>query len=141
MKIAIGCDHAGVELKEAIKRYLSETFHAEMTDVGTDGAASVDYPVYGKKVGKLVASEAVDSGIVICGTGIGISMAANKVKGVRAALCYDAYTAIMSRKHNNANVLCIPSRFVSFQLAEGMLKTFLGTAFEGGRHEKRVEKI
>ena len=141
MKIAIGSDHAGLEMKELLKQYLVDSFKAEIIDVGTKTLESTDYPIYGKKVGELVAKKQVNYGLVICGTGIGISIAANKVKVVRAALCYDAYTAIMSRKHNNANVLALGSRTTLLENAQVIVDFFFKTEFEGGRHEKRVQLI
>ncbi|MEK6556980.1 MAG: ribose 5-phosphate isomerase B [Candidatus Margulisiibacteriota bacterium] len=141
MKIAIGSDHAGLEMKELLKQYLVDSFKAEIIDVGTKTLESTDYPIYGKKVGELVAKKQVNYGLVICGTGIGISIAANKVKGVRAALCYDAYTAIMARKHNNANVLALGSRTTLLENAQVIVDFFFKTEFEGGRHEKRVQLI
>lgn len=141
MKIAIGSDHAGLEMKEFLKQYLEDSFGVEVVDVGTQTPEPTDYPVYGKRVGELVAGQQADFGLIICGTGIGISIAANKVRGVRAATCYDAYTAIMARKHNNANVLALGSRTTLLENARVIVDFFLKTEFEGGRHEKRVRLI
>lgn len=140
MKIVIGSDHAGLELKEEIKSLL-ETGGHEITDVGTNSPASVDYPDFGFEAARLVASGAVDRGILVCGTGIGMSIAANKVKGVRAALIHDLYTAIQSRKHNDANVLVLGGRVTGRGLAEEIVKVWLSTEFEGGRHLGRIKKI
>ena len=140
MKIVIGSDHAGLELKEEIKSLL-ETGGYEITDVGTNSPASVDYPDFGFEAARLVASGAADRGILVCGTGIGMSIAANKVKGVRAALIHDLYTAIQSRKHNDANVLVLGGRVTGRGLAEEIVKVWLSTEFEGGRHLGRIKKI
>jgi len=142
MKIALGSDHAGFELKEDIKTYLLEAFaQHEIIDMGVHDLASVSYAEYGAKVGKAVAAGEVDRGIVICGSGLGISMAAGKVRGVRAALCHDEYTARMSRLHNDANVLAMGGRVVGKGVAREMVKIWLETPFEGGRHQTRVEQI
>lgn len=138
IKIAIGCDHAGIDYKEAIKTHLSTTLKAQILDIGTYTTESVDYPDFGKKVGETVATGEADKGIVICGTGIGISIAANKVKGIRAALCYDIYTATMARQHNDANVLALGARTTPIDVAYAIVDTFFSTPFEGGRHQQRV---
>ncbi len=140
MKIALGADHGGYELKKEIKNYLMENGY-EVLDLGTNNSESVDYPEYGKKVGEAVVSGEAKYGIVICGTGIGISMAANKVKGVRAALCHNIFTTKLTREHNNANVLAMGGRVLGIGLALAMVETFLTTEFEGGRHQRRVDKI
>ena len=140
MKIAIGCDHGGFELKEKVKVHLEGKGY-EVLDLGCHSTESVNYPVYGKAVGKAVANKEADYGIVICGTGIGISIAANKVKGVRAALCMNTTMARLTREHNNANILAFGARMVGDVLALEMVDTFLNTAFEGGRHTARVEMI
>lgn len=140
MKIAIGSDHAGLELKENIKALLAATDY-EVTDLGTHSPASVDYPDLGFEVAKLVAAGGADRGILVCGTGIGMSVAANKVKGIRAALVFDLYTAIQSRKHLDANVLVLGGRVTGKGLAEEIVKTWLSTDFEGGRHLGRIKKI
>ncbi|TYB91405.1 MAG: ribose 5-phosphate isomerase B [Kosmotoga sp.] len=140
MKIALGSDHAGFKLKEHVKKYLSKK-GIDVIDYGTDSDRSVDYPDYGKKVAKAVQSAEVDRGIVICGTGIGVSMVANKYKNVRAALCLYPKMAEMARRHNNANVLAMGGRLVAPQLALDILDVFLKTNFEGGKHKRRVDKI
>ena len=142
MKIGLGSDHAGFELKEDLKAYLREAFPAhEVVDFGTHDANSVSYAEYGAKVGKAVAAGEVERGIVVCGSGLGISMTAGKVRGVRAALCHDEYTARMSRLHNDANVLAMGGRVVGKGVAREMVKVWLETAFEGGRHQTRVDQI
>jgi len=141
MKIAIGSDHAGYELKEAIKIYLKNSMDTEVLDLGTNTKDSVDYPEFGYKVAQAVANKEADRGIVVCGTGMGISIAANKVKGVRAALCHDPFTAIMSRKHNDANVLAIGARTSLLENALAIVGLWLRTEFEGGRHQKRVDQL
>ena len=113
----------------------------EVLNLGTDSSESCDYPVYGEKVGRAVVSGEADLGIAICGTGLGISLAANKVKGVRACVCSEPYTAVMSRRHNDANVLVMPGRFISTEEADMIMKEFFSTPFEGGRHQRRVDKI
>lgn len=140
MKIALGSDHAGFDLKEHVKDYLKQQ-KIEILDYGTDNNQSVDYPDYGKKVAKAVQRGEVDRGIIICGTGIGISMVANKYKNVRAALCLYPKMAEMARRHNDANVLAMGGRLVAHQLALDILDVFLSTNFEGGKHKRRVNKI
>lgn len=140
MKIGIGSDHGGFPLKESIKLYLEEQ-DIEYIDYGTNSLDSVDYPDYGRKVAEGVVSGEVDRSIVICGTGIGISIAANKVKGIRCALCADTYSARMSMEHNNANVLALGGRVLGVDLALEIVKVWLTGKFEGGRHERRVNKI
>ncbi len=140
MKISIGSDHAGYELKELIKNHLEEKGF-EVIDKGTFSKESVDYPLFGEAVAKSVSEGESTRGIVICGTGIGISISANKVKGVRAALCTNEYMARMSRKHNDANILALGSRVLGTDLAISIVDVFLSTEFEGGRHEKRVQLI
>jgi len=140
MKIAIGCDHGGYELKEAMKAYI-EGKGAEVVDMGTYSTDSVDYPVYGRAVAEAVAGDQADLGILICGTGLGMSYVANKVKGIRCACVSDVFSAEMSRLHNNANVLAIGARVVGLGLATQIVEAFLGTEFEGGRHNKRVDMI
>ena len=141
MKIAIGSDHGGYELKQKFIEELKNQYQVEVIDCGCDGTDSVDYPDYGQKVGETVVSGAADRGIVICGTGIGISISANKVPGVRAALCTNEYMAMMTRKHNNANVLALGARVVGDELAKDILRVWLATEFEGGRHQRRLDKI
>lgn len=140
MKIAIGCDHGGFELKKVIISHL-EKKNYEIKDYGTYTAESCDYPEFGQKVGEAVASKECELGIIICGTGIGISIAANKVPGVRAALCSDTFSAHATREHNNANVLALGARVVGAGLALDIVDSFLSSTFEGGRHENRVNKI
>ncbi len=141
MKLAIGSDHAGFDLKKEIIAYLKEYGNIEITDHGTYSEDSVDYPDLALKVAEAVASGQAERGIIICGTGIGISIAANKVPGIRAANCHDVYTAQMCREHNNANVLAFGSRVIDSDTAKAIVKTFLETEFAGGRHARRVEKI
>ena len=140
MKIAIASDHGGFELKENVKKYL-ESRDIEVVDLGTHSEESVDYPVYGKACGQAVASGEVDRGIVCCGTGIGISIAANKVKGVRCALCTDVHMAEMTRKHNDANVLAMGGRTTELETALAITAAWLDTEFEGGRHQRRVDML
>jgi ribose 5-phosphate isomerase B len=140
MKIVIGNDHAGVGLKNTIKAFLEEKGY-EVINVGTDTTESVDYPVYGEKVGRYVADGKADLGIAICGTGLGISLAANKVRGIRACVCSEPYTAVMSRRHNNCNVLCFGARVVGEDLAKMIVEEWLDAKFEGGRHQRRVDLI
>ena len=140
MKIGIGSDHGGFELKEYIKEYF-EKEDIEYVDYGTNSAESVDYPDYGRKLAEAVIAGEVDRGIAICGTGIGISIACNKVKGIRCALCGDTYSARMSVEHNNGNMLALGGRVVGKDLAIEIISTWLKAKFEGGRHERRVNKI
>ena len=140
MKIASGSDHAGYELKEQLKKYLQELNH-EVLDQGCYSLDSVDYPVFGFKVGEMVAKKEVQYGVVVCGSGIGISIAANKVKGVRCANVFVDDHARLARLHNNANVIAFGARFLSFEQASNMLKIFLETEFEGNRHCKRVDLL
>lgn len=141
MKIVIGCDHGALALKEEVKKVLSEYPDVEVNDVGTYTEDSVDYPDIAEKVCKEITSGRSERGIVLCGTGIGISIAANKIHGIRAALCNDVYSAIMSRQHNNANVLAMGGRVTGFGPAGEIVRAWLTTDFEGGRHERRVNKI
>ena len=140
MKIVIGSDHAGLELKEYLKGILIRENY-EVTDYGTDSPQSVDYPDYGFKVAKDVAAGKADRGILVCGTGMGMSIVANKVKGIRAALAYDTYTAVQSRKHLDANILVLGERVTGKGLAEEIMKAWLSADFEGGRHSGRIAKI
>jgi len=138
--LVIGSDHAGFEYKEEIKkRLVADGWKVE--DKGTYSMDSTDYPDYAHPVATMVEEGNATAGILICGSGNGVCMTANKHRGIRAALCWTEELASLARQHNNANVLCIPSRFVSLELAEQMTNKFLSTPFEGGRHEKRVEKI
>ena len=139
-KMAIGCDHAAFEEKENLKKYLIE-LGLEIYDVGTDSSKSVDYPRYGHEVANMVVNDVVDKGIVICGSGIGISIAANKVKGARAALCTTSKHAEMCRKHNDANILALGARMTDYELLEEITNTWLNTDFEGGRHLDRINMI
>lgn len=139
--IAIGSDHGGYELKEQIIKYLKDNGY-EVKDLGTcDCTTSVDYPDYGLAVAEAVKSGECEKGIIVCGTGLGISMAANKVPGIRAALCTDCYMAKMSREHNNANILALGGRVVGTGLALQIVETWLNSEFLGGRHARRVDKI
>ncbi len=140
MTIAIGSDHAGVELKEEIISLL-KALNIEFVDFGTNTSASVDYPDFGEKVSEAVSSGKIEKGILICGTGIGMSIVANKFPGIRASLCNELFTAKMSRMHNDANILVIGGRIVGKDLAKEIVKTWLGTPFEGNRHSRRLEKI
>jgi ribose 5-phosphate isomerase B len=139
-RIAIGSDHAGFLVKETIRKYLQAAGYA-VDDQGTSSDESVDYPDYGKAVGERVASRQADLGIAVCGSGIGISIAANKVPGIRAALAHDVNTARLAREHNDANVLALGGRVVTAEAALEMVQTFLATAYLGGRHQRRLDKI
>jgi ribose 5-phosphate isomerase B len=141
MKITIGSDHGAVQLKEEVKMVLKEYGDVEVKDVGTFGTDSVDYPDIAEKVCGDVVSGNADRGIVLCGTGIGISIAANKIKGIRCALCNDVFSAKMSRQHNDANVLAMGGRVLGFGPAGEIVRAFVEGKFEGGRHERRVNKI
>ena len=138
--IVIASDHAGFPLMEAIKAYLDEK-GIEYVDYGCNGTESVDYPVYGEQVAEAVATKKAEKGILCCGTGIGISMAANKVKGIRAACCSDYFSAKFTRVHNDANALCLGARVIGGGLACELVDVFLNTEFEGGRHQRRVDQI
>ena len=140
MKIAIGNDHVAVELKNHITKYV-EAKGYEVVNFGTDSSESCDYPVYGEKVARAVASGECDLGILICGTGIGISLAANKVKGIRAAVCSEPYSARLTRQHNNANIIAFGARVVGQAIAEMIVDEFLNAEYEGGRHQRRVDMI
>lgn len=140
MKIGIGNDHAAVEMKNEIVDYLVEKGY-EVINYGTDTHDSCDYPVYGEKVGRAVAAGDVDLGILICGTGVGISLAANKVKGVRAVVCSEPYSAKLSKQHNNTNVLAFGARVIGIEMAKMIVDEWLAAEFLGGRHQKRVDMI
>lgn len=140
MKIGIGNDHSAIALKKTILDFLKEKGH-DVVDYGTNSETSSDYPVYGRLVAEAIMSGEVEQGILICGTGLGISLAANKVKGIRAAVCSEPYTAKMARAHNNCNVLAFGARVVGSELAKMIVETWLETEFEGGRHLKRVNMI
>lgn len=141
MKLAIGADHGGYVLKKEIVDFLSKIANIEVVDHGTSGPGSVDYPDYGRKVAEAVASGAADRGILICGTGIGMSIVANRYPGVRAALCHDNFTARMSRLHNDANILVMGERVIGRGVALDIVKAWLETEFEGSRHARRLQKI
>ena len=140
MKIAIAADHGGFELKDSMVEYI-KSLGNEVLDLGTNSADSVDYPDYAKKVCEEIQKGNSDLGILICGTGIGMSLAANKFEGIRAACVSDVYSAKMSRNHNNANVLCFGARVIGDEVAKLIIKTFLENEFEAGRHQRRVDKI
>jgi len=141
MKLAIGCDHGGFELKEEILKFLKTIANIQVSDFGPAGKESVDYPDFGRKVSEAVSKGSVDRGILVCGTGIGMSIVANRYPNVRAALCHDHFTAQMSREHNDANVLCMGERVIGKGVALEIVKTWLDTEFAGGRHQKRLDKI
>jgi len=140
MKIAIGSDHAGFNIKEGLKSSLKNHGH-EVIDMGTNSTESCDYPDFAKKVALAVAENQCERGILICGTGNGMSMAANKIKNVRAAVCHNEFTTEMSRKHNNANVFCSGARVIDQQTIEKLVKLWLETAFDGERHTRRINKL
>ena len=140
MQIAIGADHAGFEYKELLKKQLSKLGH-EPKDYGTHSMDSVDYPDFAHPVAKAVENKESEMGVLICGSANGVAITANKHQGIRAAICWTEELASLARQHNNANIVCIPARFVSLELAEKILVKFLTTSFEGGRHENRVNKI
>ena len=140
MKIAIGCDHGGFELKEAVRGYLEER-QIPYEDFGAYNTDSVDYAPIAAKAARAVAAGQADFGVLVCSTGIGISMAANKVKGIRAALCSDAHAAEMTRRHNNANILCLGGLVTEEKTALEIVDTFLKFDFEGGRHQRRIDQI
>lgn len=140
MKVAVGCDHGGFVLKDAVISTLEE-LGAKVVDMGTYSTESVDYPVYGKKVADAVANGECDLGVVMCGTGIGISIAANKVKGIRAAVVTDEFMAEMTRRHNNANIIALGGRVITPEKAKSLVKAWYTAEFEGGRHQKRIDMI
>ncbi|MBC1637720.1 ribose 5-phosphate isomerase B [Listeria welshimeri] len=140
MKIAIGNDHVGIELKPIIIQFLKELGH-EVEDFGAFTNERTDYPEYGKKVAENVAAGKTDLGILICGTGVGISIAANKVKGIRAVVCSEPYSAKLSREHNNTNILAFGSRVIGSEMAKMIVQNWLEAEFEGGRHQNRVTMI
>ena len=140
MKLAIGCDHGGFPLKAAVLKYLNEQGH-ECVDFGCNSPERCDYPVYGERVGRAVASGECDLGVLICGTGIGISLAANRVPGVRAAVCSEPYSARLTREHNNANIIAFGARVVGEGTALMILEAFLAAEFQGGRHAERVAML
>lgn len=140
MKLAIGSDHVGWELKQEISEYIQSLGH-ETVDFGAYSSERTDYPKYGKKVAEEVASGQFDGGVLICGTGVGISISANKVKGIRAVVCSEPYTAKLSKQHNNTNIVAFGSRVVGVDLAKMIVKEWLEASYEGGRHAKRVDMI
>lgn len=140
MKIAIGNDHAAVEMKQEIKAYLEELGH-EVTDYGTNSNESCNYPEFGEKVGRVVAAGEADCGVLICGTGVGISIAANKVPGIRAAVCSETTTARLVKEHNNANIIAFGARIVGIETAKDIVKAYLDAEFLGGRHQTRIDMI
>ena len=140
MKLAIGNDHVAVEMKNEIKAYLEEK-GIEVVNVGTDTPDRFNYPVSGYKVAKLVASGEVDGGVLICGTGVGISLAANKVKGIRACVCSEPYTARLSKQHNNSNIIAFGARVIGIETAKMIVDEWLAAEYEGGRHQTRIEMI
>lgn len=140
MKIGIGNDHAAIEMKNEVMAYLVEK-GIEVVNYGTDEPVSCNYPEYGEKVGRAVVSGEVDLGILICGTGVGISLAANKVKGIRAVVCSEPYSAKLSRQHNNTNILAFGARVVGIEMAKMIIDEWLSAEFMGGRHQTRVDMI
>ncbi len=140
MKIAIGNDHVALELKREILQYLTELGH-EVIDMGTYSTERCDYPVFGERTARAVVNGEADRGIVICGTGVGISLAANRVRGIRCVVCSEPYSAGLSRAHNNTNMLAFGARVVGSELAKMIVKTWLETEFEGGRHARRVQML
>jgi ribose 5-phosphate isomerase B len=140
MKIAIGNDHAAVEMKNEIKAYLESKGH-EVINFGTDTSDSCDYPVYGQKVAEAVASGQAEEGVLICGTGIGISLAANKVPGIRAAVCSEPVSARLAKQHNDANIIAFGARIVGLEEAKAIVVAFFDAEFEGGRHQRRIDLI
>ena len=139
-KIAIGADHAGFEYKELLKKWLEKNGYS-VKDFGTYSTDSVDYPDFAHPVASAVEKKEYNLGLLLCGSANGVAITANKHQGVRAALCWNEEVAELARHHNNANIVCIPARFVSYEVAEKILDRFLHASFEGGRHERRVEKI
>ncbi|MCR4951771.1 MAG: ribose 5-phosphate isomerase B [Solobacterium sp.] len=140
MRIGMANDHTAVEMKNEIKAYLESQGHT-VINYGTDSSESTDYPDWGEKVANAVASGEVERGIAICGTGIGISLACNKVRGIRACACSEPYSAEYSRRHNNANIVCYGARVIGIEMAKMITDAFMNTEFEGGRHQRRVDKI
>jgi ribose 5-phosphate isomerase B len=140
LKIAIGSDHAGYGYKERLKGWLEKNGYT-FKDYGTNSAESADYPDFAHPVAAAVENKEFDFGILVCGSANGVAITANKHQGIRAAICWNQELASLSRKHNNANIVCIPERFISFELTEKIVDTFFNTAFEGGRHGRRVDKM
>lgn len=140
MKIAMGNDHTAIEMKNEVKKFLEDKGY-EVIDLGTNSTESCDYPVYGEKVSMAVASGEADLGIAICGTGVGISLACNKVNGIRCCVCSEPYTARLSRMHNNSNVLAFGARVIGVEMAKMITEEWLNAAYEGGRHQRRVDQV
>jgi ribose 5-phosphate isomerase B len=140
MRIALGADHAGLSLKDALRAHLEAAGHA-VADLGTHGPESTDYPDWAAKVGAAVSTGEAEFGLLVCGTGVGMAMAANKVAGVRAACCNNEFLARLARQHNDANVLTLGAREIALPHAVSILDLFLGTPFEGGRHQRRIDKL
>lgn len=140
MKVAIGSDHAGFEYKEALKKWLEKSGY-EIKDFGTHSSASADYPDFAHPVASAVEGKEFELGVLVCGSANGVAITANKHQGIRAAICWNEELASLARQHNNANIVCIPARFIEYILAESIVNKFLNTAFEGGRHANRVNKI
>lgn len=140
MKLAIGNDHVAVEMKNEIKAYLQQK-SIEVVDVGTNSTERFNYPISGYRVAKLVAAGEVDGGVLICGTGVGISLAANKVHGIRACVCSEPYSAKLSKQHNNTNIIAFGARVIGIETAKMIVDEWLGASYEGGRHQVRVEMI
>lgn len=140
MKLAIGCDHVALDLKKEILEYVESLGH-EIEDLGPFTDERTDYPIYGQKVAKAVANKKYDRGILICGTGVGISIAANKVKGIRAVCCSEPYSAKLSREHNDSNILAFGARVIGSELAKMIVKEWLDAEYEGGRHQRRVDML
>lgn len=138
--IAIGSDHAGFEQKEALKKWLEKSGYT-VQDYGTHSLDSVDYPDFAHPVSDAVEKKVAETGLLLCGSANGVAMTANKHQGIRAALCWTEEIAVLARQHNDANIVCIPARFVSYEVAEQILSAFLQTKFEGGRHSRRVDKV
>ncbi len=141
MKIAIGNDHVAVEYKQMIRDYIQDTYGYEVINVGTDSHERFDYPISGEAVANMVANGEADAGIVICGTGVGISIAANKVQGIRCVTCSEPYSASLSRQHNNTNMLAFGARVVGIELAKMIVDAWLTGKYEGGRHQRRIDMI
>lgn len=139
-RLAIGNDHVAVEMKNQIKAYLEEKGY-EIVNVGTDSTERFNYPVSGYKVARMVASGEVDGGVLICGTGVGISLAANKVRGIRAVVCSEPYSARLSRQHNNSNIVAFGARVIGVETAKDIVDAWLGAEYEGGRHQTRIDMI
>ena len=140
MKLAIGNDHVAIEMKKEIRAHL-ESKGIEVLDVGTDSPERFNYPVSGYRVARLVADGKVDGGVLICGTGVGISLAANKVRGIRACVCSEPYTAKLSKQHNNSNIIAFGARVIGIETAKMIVDEWLGASFEGGRHQTRIDMI